>query len=212
MAAFATNPCFNIYETVQQCPILWDPLSFPTELVYTPAGANTYFNRSDVKAAMHAPQDINWAECNSPVFTGEAAGTGPEGEGDISPDPIQHVLPQVIEATNRVLVGNGDYDMVIMTNGTLMSIQNMTWNGKLGFQTRPSTPINIDIPDLVYAETFNANSLQGADGPQGVMGIQHYERGLMWVQTFQSGHMQPEYQPRSAYRHLLWLLGHTDTI
>jgi len=166
-----------------------------------------------VKAAMHAPQNINWTECsNSPVFTGAAAGTGPESEGDTSPDPIQHVLPQVIEATNRVLVSNGDYDMVILTNGTLMSIQNMTWNGKLGFQTPPSTPVNIDIPDLVYADTFNANGIPGADGPQGVMGIQHYERGLMWVQTFQSGHMQPEYQPRSAYRHMLWLLGHTDTI
>jgi carboxypeptidase D len=34
----------------------------------------------------------------------------------------------------------------------------------------------------------------------------------MWVETFQSGHMEPEYQPRSAYRHLQWLLGYTDTI
>ena len=161
---------------------------------------------------MHAPQNIAWAECNYPVFTGEVAGTGPEGEGDTSPDPIQHVLPQVIEGTNRVLVGNGDYDMIIITNGTLMSIQNMTWNGKLGFQTQPSTPININIPDLVYPEVFNENGLQGADGPQGVMGIQHYERGLMWVETFQSGHMEPEFQPRASYRHLLWLLGYTESI
>lgn len=40
-----------------------DVLSFPTELVQTPDGANTYFNRSDVKAAMHAPMDVDWAEC-----------------------------------------------------------------------------------------------------------------------------------------------------
>ena len=50
-------------------------------------------------------------------------------QSDTSPDPIQKVLPQVIESTNRVLVGNGNLDMVIITNGTLMSIQNMTWNG-----------------------------------------------------------------------------------
>lgn len=105
------------------------------------------------------------------------AGTGPEEEGDTSADPIQHVLPQVIEATNRVLIGNGDYDMIILTNGTLMSIQNMTWNGKLGFQERPSTPINIAMPDLQYAAVFANpdNGEAGWDGPQGIMGIQHYE-------------------------------------
>ena len=59
---------------------------------------------------------------------------------------------------------------------------------------------------------FAANGLAGADGAQGVMGIQHFERGLMWVETFMSGHMQPEFQPRSSYRHLQWLLGRTDEI
>lgn len=194
-AAFDPNPCFgkhltriradgnlssfwpDIYEINTQCPLLWDVLSFPTQLVYTPDGANTYFDRADVKAAIHAPANITWAECNYPVFTGEVNGTGPEEAGDTSADPIQHVLPQVIEATNRVLVANGDYDMIIITNGTLMSIQNMTWNGKLGFQERPSTPINITITDLQYADVFaeSANGIPGWDGPQGIMGIQHYE-------------------------------------
>ena len=217
-AALEVNPCFDIYETVQQCPLLWDVLSFPTQLVYTPEGASTYFNRSDVKAAIHAPQYVNWMECtDTPVFIGGTQvdgyyNGGPESEGDLSADPIQKVLPQVIEATNRVLVGNGDFDMIIITNGTLMAIQNMTWNGQLGFQSEPSTPIDITIPDLMYPGVFAADGDPGGDGPQGVMGIQHYERGLMWVETFQSGHMQPEFQPRSAYRHLQWLLGMTETI
>ena len=61
-----------------------------------------------MKKAIHAPDDINWAECsNDPVFSGGLA--GPQSEGDISPDPIQNVLPKVIEHTNRVLIGNGDY-------------------------------------------------------------------------------------------------------
>jgi hypothetical protein len=42
---------------------------------------------------------------------------GPESEGDLAADPIQKVLPQVIEGTNRVLVGNGDLDMIIISNG-----------------------------------------------------------------------------------------------
>jgi carboxypeptidase D len=166
----------DIYEINTQCPLPWDVLSFPTQLVYTPDGADTYFNRSDVKAALHAPANSSWAECSLvAVFPQSVNATGPESEGDNSADPIQHVLPQVIEATNRVLVGNGDYDMIIITNGTLMSIQNMTWNGMLGFQQAPSTPINITLPDLQYQDVFAQNGIAGWDGPQGIMGVQHFE-------------------------------------
>lgn len=45
-----------------------------------------------------------------------------------------------------------------------------------------------------------------------IVGIQHYERGLMWAETYQSGHMQPEFQPRVAYRHLEWVLNHIQTL
>ena len=212
-AAIDLNPCFNIYEVSQQCPILWDVLAFPGSLFYQYPGATVYFNRTDVKTALHAPLDVDWTECsNEPVFVGGLS--GPETEGDTSADPIQHVLPQVIEATNRVLVANGDLDMVIITNGTLLAIQNMTWNGKLGFQTKPSTPINITLADLQYPAVFDANGAfyAGLDGPQGIMGIQHYERGLMWAETFLSGHMQPEFQPRVTYRHLQWVLGRINTL
>ena len=218
-ALLEVNPCFDIYEINQQCPLLWDVIGFPTQLVYTPEGAGqNYFNRTDVKTALHAPQYVDWMECTDyGVFVGgEKSGAyytgGPEGEGDLSADPIQKVLPQVIEATNRVLVSNGDFDMIIITNGTLMAIQNMTWGGKLGFQEQPSTPITIELPDLQYETTFSANGYGGVDGPQGVMGVQHFERGLMWGQTYLSGHMQPEFQPRVTYRHLEWLLGRVDSL
>ncbi len=217
-AALEVNPCFDIYEVNQQCPLLWDVISFPTQLVYTPEGATTYFNRSDVKAAIHAPDSVSWSECTTKgVFVGgEKNGAyytgGPEGEGDLSSDPIQKVLPQVIEATNRVLVSNGDFDMIIITNGTLLAIQNMTWNGELGFQTQPATPINIMEPDLQYESVYADNGANGIDGPQGTMGIQHYERGLMWAESYLTGHMQPEFQPRLTYRHLEWVLGRVDAL
>lgn len=209
---FEVNPCFNPYATNQNCPILWDVLGFPGALDYTPPGSEVYFNRTDVKKAMHAPLDVSWSECAGNPFVGNG---GPQDEGDESADPIQKVLPQVIEATNRVLVSNGDYDMVIITNGTLLAIQNMTWNGKLGFQSAPSTPIDITLPDLQYQDIWcsNGDYYCGLDGPnQGIMGISHYERGLMWAQTYQSGHMQPQFQPRAAYRHLQWVLGHVQTL
>lgn len=158
---------------------------------------------------MHAPMDVKWSECAAkPVFKGSA---GPEQRGDTSLDPIQYVLPRVIEATNRVLIANGDYDMAIITNATMLAIQNMTWNGKLGFEEAPTREINIAIPDLMYNKVFDAYGYAGygmclfswwfvmesnrlLDGPQGVMGRQHYERGLMWAETYQSGHMQPQFQ------------------
>ncbi|AAW42489.1 hypothetical protein CNBC1420 [Cryptococcus deneoformans B-3501A] len=203
------NPCFNVYEVNSMCPLLWDVLGMPTGFNYAPGPV--YLNRSDVKAAMHAPQNIDWAKCSpDPVYVGGYA--GPEWQGDLSADPIQKVLPQVIEATNRVLVSNGDYDMAIITNGTLLSIQNMTWNGQLGFQSAPYEEVYIDIIDTQWSAIYEANGLPGFPGPQTTMGIQHYERGLMWVETFQAGHMQPQYQPRMAYRHLQWLLGHVDKI
>jgi carboxypeptidase D len=60
--------------------------------------------------------------------------------------------------------------MVIITNRTLLSIQNMTWNGKLGFQERTPTPIVIDLEDLQYQAVFDANNLAGYDDPQGTLG------------------------------------------
>ena len=210
-ATFQNNPCFNVYEISTTCPILSDPLAYPGSLQYQyPGMGGIYFNRSDVKTAMHAPQNVSWSECSGPVFAGTG---GIYGVGDESLDPIQKVLPQVIEATGRVLVANGDYDMELITDGVLMGIQNMTWGGKLGFQTKPSTPIVINLPDLQNAAIFEESGLTGYNGPgQGVMGVQHFERGLMWAETFASGHMQPQFQPRSSYRHLQWVLGRIDEL
>lgn len=118
-ASYAPNPCFNVYQVSGSCPILSDPLGFPTDIIYSPPGLPVYFDRADVKKAMHAP-NITWSECSGPVFIGEG---GPEDEGDSSADPIQSVLPRIIEATGRVLVSNADLDMEILTVGTLLAIR-----------------------------------------------------------------------------------------
>lgn len=81
----------------------------------------------------------------------------------------------------------------------------MTWHGKLGFQEQPSkdfeVPIALDSTGFLYHY-----------GRQGVMGKAHYERGLMWVETDQAGHMIPQYQPRAAWRQLQWVLGRIETL
>ena len=132
--------------------------------------------------------------------------------GETSVDPIQYVLPRVIEATNRVLVSDSDLDMIILTNGTFLAIQNMTWNGALGFESRPATSMVVDLPDLQHKAVFNASGQKGRDDPQGVVGVQHYERGLMWAQKYLGVYTQPGNQPRASYRHLQWLLGHVNVL
>ena len=93
------NPCFNVYHITDYCPFLGDVASNPGGLSCMPQ--TPYFNRTDVKKALHAPLNVSWTECSDqPVFLGKlhhGIGAGPEGENDRSADPIQHVLPQVIE-------------------------------------------------------------------------------------------------------------------
>ena len=82
----------------------------------------------------------------------------------------------------------------------------------MGFQSAPHKNINIKLPDLEYAATFKASGFPPLDAHQGIMGKQHYERGLMFCETYLSGHMEPQFQPRSTYRHLQWVLGRIDEI
>jgi carboxypeptidase D len=102
--------------------------------------------------------------------------------------------------------------MDILTNATILAIQNMTWNGQMGFQSCPSKLIDISLPDLEYAATFKSSGFPPLDAHQGIMGKQHYERGLMFAETYMSGHMEPQFQPRSAYRHLQWVLGRIEEL
>ncbi|KAH6719822.1 Alpha/Beta hydrolase protein [Leptodontidium sp. MPI-SDFR-AT-0119] len=201
-AAYAPNPCFNVYQIGSGCPLQSDSLGYPTDLQYSYSVLPVYFDRIDVKRAIHAPENVLWRLCKGPVFLPRDGG---EGTGDSSLDPIQSVLPRVIEKTNRFLVSSGDLDMKVSTDGTLMAIQNMR-------RHLPSKPIVINLPDLQYQALFEANGLGGVENPQGVMGVQHFERGLMWAETYLCGHIQPQFQPRSSYRHLQWVLGLIDEL
>ncbi|KAH8911794.1 alpha/beta-hydrolase [Coniochaeta sp. PMI_546] len=192
-AILLINPCFDIYQVATTCPILWDVLGFPGSLPYLPDGAQIYFDRPDVKAAIHAP-NVTWEECSSDdVFVG----------GDSSLPSSITVLPGVIERTNNVIIGHGALDMILLANGTLLGIQNMTWHNKTGFQTRPDEPF--------YVPYHNDTSLSTV-AAAGVFGTAHTERGLTYVGVDLSGHMVPQYAPSAAYRHLEFLLGRVSSL
>jgi carboxypeptidase D len=96
-AALIINPAFNVYRIFDTFPILWDVLGFPglfPQVQLSPL----YFDRQDVKQAIHAPLDVNWEECsNINVF--------PHGDGSL-PSALS-VLPSVIEKSNRSVIVHG---------------------------------------------------------------------------------------------------------
>lgn len=191
---FNLNPCWDIYQVATTCPVLWDVLGFPGSFDYLPAGASIYFNRTDVQKAINAPI-MEWSECsNENVFVNGI---------DKSPPSGLTVLPGVIERSNRTIIGHGALDMVLIANGTLLGIQNMTWNGLQGFQTRPTEPFYVP-----YHNDPSESTLAGA----GVMGTAHTERGLTFVGVDLSGHMIPQYAPTAAYRTVEFLLGRIESL
>ncbi|EFX04019.1 serine carboxypeptidase [Grosmannia clavigera kw1407] len=193
-AALLVNPCWDIYQVATTCPLLWDVLGFPGTLGYLPDGAQLYFDRDDVKKAIHAP-NMTWAECTDVnVFVDGTDTSVPSGLS---------VLPKVIDATKNVIIGHGALDFVLIANGTLLTIQNMTWGGKLGFQSPPTEPLFVPYHD---------DPVEASMAGSGILGTAHTERGLTYAAVDLSGHMIPQYAPSVAYRQLEFLLGRVSSL
>lgn len=201
------NPCFDVYQVATTCPLLWDVLGFPGSLNYLPEGTQLYFDRPEVKRAIHASENTTWEECASKdVFV---------GGNDTSDPSTWRVLPHVIDATQNVIIGHGSLDMILLPNGTLLSIQNMTWGGKLGFQSRPVEPFFVPFHTLSTADEIQNTKDQTALGTiaaAGVLGTAHEERGLTYVSINMAGHMVPQYTPSAAFRQLEVLLGRVSSL
>ncbi|KAF8164723.1 alpha/beta-hydrolase [Crassisporium funariophilum] len=180
-AALVVNPAFNIYRIFDTYPVLWDVLGFPGS--FPQEQTPLYFNRTDVKKAIHAPLNVNWEECSEiDVF--------PKGDGSLP--PAFTVLPNVIEKNNRTVIVHGLADYILIAEGTRIVIQNMTWGGLQGFQT----PI--------------ANDSFLVDGI-GSLGTTHTERGLTYFEVELSGHMIPQYSPVAAFQIMQYLMGFRAT-
>lgn len=196
-AAQEVNSCFSLYTITNLCPIKYDPLGFSDGTGYVAEGSGpVYFNRQDVKTALHAPVDKEWLFCsNDAVFVNGTDTSVVDGPGS------QPVLPGVIERTKNVILGHGSQDFVLISDGTLLSIQNMSWGGQLGFQSRPSAPL--------YVPYHSNDDLDTAAGA-GVMGTAHSERGLTYLGVEPAGHFLAMNAPAVAFRSIEVLLGRVD--
>jgi len=142
-----------------------------------------YFDRPDVKAAIHAPADVQWTECpnsqSAPVFVNST---------DTSPPPSWEVLPRVLGKGIRTVIVTGLADFVLLSEGTRIAIQNMTWNHDQGFRHAPRQGSFI---------------LDGV----GSFGTVQSERGLTFYELPITGHMIPQFNPPAAFQTMEFLLG-----
>ena len=77
-------------------------------------GAPVYFDRQDVRKAIHAPHDGTWTDCSEiNVFP----------DGDASLPPAFTVLPDVIEKSNRSVIIHGLGDYVLIAEGARVVLQ-----------------------------------------------------------------------------------------
>ena len=78
-----------------------------------------YFDREDVKKAIHAPLNQTWSECSDiDVFP----------NGDASLPPVFTVLPGVIEKSDRSVIIHGLGDYRLIAEGTRVVLQKWVWS------------------------------------------------------------------------------------
>lgn len=206
-AVLETNPCFDIYHITATCPHLYSQLGIVNQGDYHPPHAPTvYFNRTDVKAAINAPPTANWMQCTDVnVFANKPNRTTNWRAGsDKSAGPATNgVLQHVIERTGNVIIGSGNLDFLLNTNGTLLAIQNMTWNGHRGLERKPEKKFFVP-----YHEEYNGGALSAA----GYVGKWGTERGLTFYDVQLAGHELPGYAAGAGYRALELLLGRIGSL
>ena len=77
-------------------------------------GYPPYFDREDVKKAIHAPVNQSWSACTDvDVFP----------NGDASLPPAFTVLPNVIEKSNRSVIVHGLSDYLLIAEGARVVLQ-----------------------------------------------------------------------------------------
>ncbi|OHW96906.1 serine carboxypeptidase [Colletotrichum incanum] len=191
------SPCANIYHISQGCPNPSDPL------LWANAGDNAsvpisfdkktwhgYLNLPEMRKALHIPTgQRDWQKCT------DENPFGPNGDQSVDPF-TSGALSRVIEHTNNFIIASGNLDYRVPTNGTLMVLQNMTWNGGQGFDEFPSKTFFLPT-------AYSDLSSQSAAGK---IGDWVEQRGLTFARVYLAGHELPEYSQGGGYRLLERLL------
>ena len=142
--------------------------------------------------------NTSWFQCTRNNVFG--FGDPKSNRSDTSLAPAQtDVLKRVIEHTNNTIIGVGRLDFILPPNGTLFALQNVTWNGKQGYQSYPQ--------DKQFYVPFHPEYNGGRLSEAGIVGQWGYERGLTYYEVQLAGHELPGYSAGAGYRVVEKLLG-----
>ncbi|KAI0280491.1 alpha/beta-hydrolase [Russula aff. rugulosa BPL654] len=186
-AALIVNPAFNIYQIFDMWPISWDVLGFPGSFFQTQVSP-LYFDRKDVKEAIHAPTNVNWTLCTedySDVFP----------NGDASLPPAFTVLPNVIEKSKRSVIVHGLADFILIAEGARIALTNsvLIGGGLQGFHSP------------IVQDSFIVDGI-------GALGNKQSERKLTYVEISLVGHMVPEHSPIASLQIMRYLMGFRESL
>ncbi|EEH16433.2 hypothetical protein PABG_06520 [Paracoccidioides brasiliensis Pb03] len=128
---------------------------------------------NDVQKVLHTqPTDYMLCSMQYKFFPG----------GDKSPPSGLGPLPNVIEKTNNTRISHGALDFLLFLIGTLITIQNMTWNGAQGFQEAPSEKLYVPYhPGLGEIASRNVTGPFTQVAGAGQLGTVHTERGSLSI-------------------------------
>ncbi|CAH7688726.1 Alpha/Beta hydrolase protein [Phakopsora pachyrhizi] len=188
-AAKEVNPSFNPYLISQNNPLPYSALNLPASIsqkIPGQEGDAVYFNRTEVKKLLHVPVSSNWSTCTSPR---EVIPTDPELTTTSSSIAV---LGRVATKLKRTVIAHGSLDFRVITNGTLLALQNTTWGGTQGFQTSINS-------SFIVAD-------------QGTLGKYITERNLSFVELVGSGESVPESEPKASLQIFRYLIGELKAI
>ncbi|KAG9078479.1 hypothetical protein FS749_009492 [Ceratobasidium sp. UAMH 11750] len=169
-AARGANPCFNMERVTDKCP--------------TPANNDgPYFSRPDVQKALHFDNFGTWYDCaEGDVFIGHSVVSQWKDDSQYSETLFPDLLQRLPKGFS---LWNGLFDSILFSEGTRITIQNLTWGGQQGFQTPITTPF------VVGGNRY---------------GVYHTERKLTYIEFDNAGHQIPQDQPAASLHAFNWML------
>ncbi|KAH9046623.1 Alpha/Beta hydrolase protein [Lactarius hengduanensis] len=164
-----------------------------------------YFNDPKVKAAIHAPADVEWTECGAVPSVFAAS-------GDTSQSPLYEVLPRVI--AQRRPHGRGHWLGRFRANLR----RNAHWDPKHDLCVSPIKSLRFSFDIRSRFEGGGKQGFQSAPKPDsfivdgvGAFGTVQSERGLTFYELAITGHMIPQFNPSAAFQSMQYLLGVRET-
>jgi len=149
----------NVYDIRKKCN--------PQPLCYDLSAISNYLDQASIRKKLGVG-NIAWETCNTKVYS--------KLENDFEQSYLFDI-PQLLSGGVRVLIYNGNYDLICNFYGTSDYLSQMQWSGQSVFNNAKNV-------------TWNYNNK--------VAGTARTAQGLTYVVVNNAGHMVPHDQPANA--------------